>query len=951
MEGRLKSFCRRGLPGLAVFGFLCLVLAGMALAGDQPVHNSGLERAVWLREQGRYEESLAILEKEINGKFYKEDTRYQTDCWLNMALDYWNLGEVSRAENAFIYVMALVREVNDEKLRDYAKTSLSIIKLYQEAKAKKQAKKYLESEIIFKSAIEAAQKNGMLDLEYKCLFQLSFSYLYQNKIEDYYNCNAEVLEIAQNLHNNFEVFRALINIGNYYFHKRDILKSYDYFDRALVLAEKENLLYKDPIILLNMAVTSYQLGQYDLTEHYLERALEFFQKGDDLATTISILSELALALHKKSEMNFNPSDRERPKELLSTALELSRQARMRDQEARILNNLGYVLLEVEPQKARDLCLQSWQQGTDLKDYQIIAASLNNLATISLREHNPNRAKELYRQALTIALRADIFPEVWNNYLGLGRCFEELGDYKSAYINYRQALETLSPVRESIALDLYRISFDRGKKGIYEGLIRSLVKYRLGHPGRQSDEMVFSILNSLKARVLIEELDRLSSRQEAEGRSEELDEVDRMISDLLSRPENALDESSFNRLTELEYRYLRLQGRNGPAAGKNSGGNLPELEFIQKEFLSEGQLILDYFLGQEESFCFVISRDHFRIIRLPDEREIEKSVKLYIKLLGSTAVGEDDLRPAGKRIGQLLLPVEELESGKFSNLLIIPDGLLNNLPFEALILSKPGNGGYGYLVEVCSLSYSPSLTVIARLKEDNRAASYQKELLAFGNPHHSQWFNDRVRARAFFMEGMRPGADFNLGSLPFSQKEIRQLAELFPGESCDLFLKKRATEERLKSLDIGRYRIIHFACHGLISERFPQRSALVLSSDRKNVEDGFLTAREIYTLRLNSELVVLAACQSSRGSIERAEGIIGLPRLFLLAGSRAVVSSLWAVNDRASQSLMLDFYRGLLAGEKKVEALRQAKLKMIAGARSHPYYWAGYVLTGNADRIY
>ncbi len=951
MEGRLRSFCRRRLSGLAASGFLCLILAGMVLAGDQPVHNSGLERAVWLREQGRYEESLAILEKEINGKLYQEDTRYRTDCWLNMALDYWNLGEVSRAENAFIYVMALVREVNDEKLRDYAKTSLNIIKLYQEAKAKRQKADYNEAEKIYRSVIDQARNKGLNELALKCYRQLSFVYWDQKKYEQIRDINYETLDLSIQLNNFYEQVRSLNQLGAYFLEKKDILKSYDYFDRALVLAEKENLLYKDPVILLNMAVTSYQLGLYDLTEHYLERALEFFQKGDDLATTISILSELALALHKKGEMNFNPLDRERPKELLSTALELSRQAGMKDLEARMLNNLGYVLLEVEPQRARGLCLESWKLGTDLKDNQIIAASLNNLATLSLREHNPNRAKDLYRQALTIALKADIFPEVWNNYFGLGRCYEELGDYKSAYLNYRQALETLSPVRESIALDLYRISFDRGKKGIYEGLVRSLVKYRLGHPGRQSDEMVFSILNSLKARVLIEELDRLSSRLEAEGRSEELDEIDRMISDLLSRPENALDESSFTRLTELEYRYLRLQGQNGRAAGKSSGDNLPGLEFIQKEFLSEGQLILDYFLGQEESYCFVISRDHFRIVRLPDEREIEKSVKLYIKLLGSTAVGEDDLRPAGIRIGQLLLPVEELESGKFSNLLIIPDGLLNNLPFEALVLRKPGNRGYGYLVEVCSLSYSPSLAVIARLKEDNRAAGFQKELLAFGNPHQSRWFNERVRARAFFMEGLRPGGDFSLGSLPFSQKEIRQLAELFPDESCDLFLKKRATEEKLKSLDMGRYRIIHFACHGLISERFPQRSALVLSSDRKSAEDGFLTAREIYTLRFNSELVVLAACQSSRGSIERAEGIIGLPRLFLLAGSRSVVSSLWAVNDRASQSLMLDFYRGLLAGEKKVEALRQAKLKMIAGARSHPYYWAGYVLTGNADRIY
>ncbi|MCX8159874.1 MAG: CHAT domain-containing protein [Candidatus Saccharicenans sp.] len=703
--------------------------------------------------------------------------------------------------------------------------------------------------------------------------------------------------------------------------------------------------------MLNLSVTSYQLGLYDLSEHYLERALEFYQKGDDLGTTISLLSELALSLHKKTEMNSHLSSRKRPLELLSTALELSRQAGLKELEARMLNNLGYVLLEIDPERARNLCLQSWQLGVELKDNQVIIASLNNLATLNLRENNIIRARELYSRSLALAIKEDYWPEIWNNYYGLARTFEQLGDYRAAFQTYYKALEALSPVRENIVFDLYRIGFDRGKNKVYEGLVRSLVKYRQGHPGPQADEMAFSALNRIKARVLIEELGRLSSGREKSIQADELNKIDRMISDFLSRPENTLDETSFNRLAELEYRYLRLQEPNGQPTGMNSQNNPPGLQFVQKELLATGQLILDYLLGQEESYCFVISRNHFRIIQLPGAGEIERSVKLYIKLLGSSEISEEDLRLAGRKIGQLLLPAEELESNDFSSLIIVPDGLLNNLPFETLIVRKPGSRRKGYLVETHSISYSPALALITRLRTKDLANVYNKELLAFGNPVYGQWFNDQVKARIYFINGVQPRPGFSLGPLPFSQKEIKQLAELFPEGSYDLFLQKRATEENLKELELGRYRIIHFACHGLISERFPQRSSLVLSSSRQSAEDGFLTAREIYTLSLKPELVILAACQSSRGSIERTEGIIGLPRLFLLAGSRAVVSSLWSVNDRASQVLMLEFYRGLLAGKTKGEALRQAKLKMIMGVRSHPYYWAGYVLTGNPDRIY
>ncbi|MCR4395516.1 MAG: CHAT domain-containing protein [Candidatus Saccharicenans sp.] len=617
----------------------------------------------------------------------------------------------------------------------------------------------------------------------------------------------------------------------------------------------------------------------------------------------------------------------------------------------MLNNLGFILLEVEPEKARKLCLQSLRLGEELGEQKVIAASLNNLATLSFKENAIHRAQELYSRSLSTALKVDYWDEIWTNYYGLARCLEKQGNYAQAIQNYQKALEALTPLRDNITFDLYRLGFDRGKKYVYEGLIRSLVKYRLEHPGLQADKLVFSALNNIQARVFREELGRVSSGPEGDTQAEELNKIDRMISDFLSQSENVQDETAFSRLAELEFRYLRLRELNGQAALTNSKDIRPSLEYIQKEFLSENELALDFIIGQEDSYCFLISRDDFRVIQLPGEQEIEKSVKLYIKLLASLAVTEEDLRAAGRRIGQLLLPIGDLRSKKYSTLIIIPDGLLNNLPFETLILDDPDNPEGRYLVETFNVYYVPALATINRHQVDNRFNGYSRELLAFGNPHHSRWFNNQVRARIYFAEGILPRPDFRLVSLPFSQKEINQLEKIFPENKCDLFLRKKASEENLKSLNLSQYRIIHFACHGLSSEKFPQRSSLVLSSSPRSSEDGFLTAREIYRLRLNSELVVLAACQSSRGTIERAEWVIGLPRFFLLAGSQAVISSLWSVNDRSSLELMLQFYRGLLGGQSKDKALRQAKLRMIRNWKSHPYYWAGFILTGNARSIY
>ena len=140
--------------------------------------------------------------------------------------------------------------------------------------------------------------------------------------------------------------------------------------------------------------------------------------------------------------------------------------------------------------------------------------------------------------------------------------------------------------------------------------------------------------------------------------------------------------------------------------------------------------------------------------------------------------------------------------------------------------------------------------------------------------------------------------------------------------------------------------MHFACHAISDEVNPLRSALVFSIDPKGREDNFFQVLEMYQYRLESELTVLSACKTGEGKTLRNEGVLGLPRLFFYMGSRAVVSSLWNIDDKASSRFMRYFYEGLLRGGGKSQALRSAKLKMIRAGYGHPYYWAAFILTGD-----
>src|SRR6185436_4949624 len=174
-------------------------------------------------------------------------------------------------------------------------------------------------------------------------------------------------------------------------------------------------------------------------------------------------------------------------------------------------------------------------------------------------------------------------------------------------------------------------------------------------------------------------------------------------------------------------------------------------------------------------------------------------------------------------------------------------------------------------------------------------------------------------------------------------EVADIAGLFP--QARTYLGRDATEERVKSLG-PETRLVHFACHGLLDERFPLNSALALSipeHPEAGRDNGLLQAWEIFeNVRLDADLVTLSACDTGLGKEMGGEGLVGLVRAFQFAGARSVVASLWSVADVSTAMLMERFYTYLRQGKTKDEALRAAQLDLIRSKKSelsHPYHWA------------
>ncbi|QHT70238.1 CHAT domain-containing protein [Rhodocytophaga rosea] len=300
------------------------------------------------------------------------------------------------------------------------------------------------------------------------------------------------------------------------------------------------------------------------------------------------------------------------------------------------------------------------------------------------------------------------------------------------------------------------------------------------------------------------------------------------------------------------------------------------------------------------------------------------------------------------------------------LILIPEGELTTLPFEALLTSGDVNKKE-YLLEKYAISYAYSASLLyERLQQ--KQTSQEKHLLAMAPVFEDSASNVIMASNRSVLSGLQtePVAAAEqtgekriamrgqlldgtyVSPLLASKGEVETIASLFEqkGYKASLYLHQQAGEEKLKAKGMAAYNYIHIATHGFVNGQYPELSGLLFAQDSTSGEDGILYTGEIYNLALQAELVTLSACETGLGKLAKGEGIIGLTRALLYAGAKNVVVSFWKVPDNSTAELMGYFYKALLSGKSKGAALQQAKMKMIANKDySHPFFWAPFILVG------
>jgi CHAT domain-containing protein len=659
-------------------------------------------------------------------------------------------------------------------------------------------------------------------------------------------------------------------------------------------------------------------------------------------------------------------------------LKIAQAGGFRIEEAMLLRSIGDVaFLNGDGEKALEFLDRALSGFKSFGDRENRTATLHSLVRVNASKGNLVEARRQIEAALD--LKESLRSRVVDRELRVTTAASMQGSYE-LYIDLLARLHEKNPAEGFDAAAL-----EASERARARGLLEMLVEN-----GAEIREGVSTKLLALE-QFLQHQINAKAATRTRLSDSAQAAVLDKEISELTSR---YLEVEAEIRLTSPRYAALS-QPQPLRAAG------------IQ-QLLDEESVLLEFSLGEERSRLWVVTPKSIAGHPLPPRSEIESAARNVYELLTArqpkaglteqetlarVADADAKLQSAALRLSNLLLtPVAGKLRGEWreKRLAIVASGALEYLPFAVLPLPKrggaeeKGTAAIPLIVdhEVVNLPSASALALIRREASERKvggreaggrqAATWALAVLAdpvfeAGDPRlatarkkasasdliasvrsaesssdPSTWPSALARsARSFHRDGF--------GRLVFSREEADAIANLAPRNSLLKATGFEANRQLVASGELSRYRILHFATHGLVNSEHPELSGLVLSlvDETGKPQDGFLRMHELYNLRLPADLVVLSACQTALGKEIKGEGLVGLTRGFMYAGAERVVASLWQVDDQATAQLMQAFYRGMLKENlRPAAALRAAQIEMSKQKRwASPYYWAGFVIQG------
>lgn len=908
------------LVSACIVGFSPILVAAAASDPRATEAQTAFEAGVELVREGKPEAlQTAIIELNTALRLYRElgsKDREAETLW-GLGLVYDRLGDVRSSLDA--YKKALDYYETSDRIRDRAYTLNQIGRLHYKLGD------YQEAIAAYKRAISDYRRGEDKRGEAYALNGLGAVYEplgnYQEAIDTY----TAALELHRQIDNREGLASTLNNLGLLYDSLGEYPLSFDYYRRSLTLWRQLENRGGEAVTLNNIGLYYDSQNNYSQSLYVYQKALLLYQEKGDRLGMATTLNNIGFTYTR-------------------------------------LGNFGRARTSFE--EARPL----WEE---IGDRRGLGSTLNNIGVVSAKQGNFEEALEFYDRALVLRQEiGDRAKEALSRYrIAIARRSD--GDRDAALGEIEAAIAIVEDLRTNVASQELRTAFFASKQEYYEFYIDLLMELHGLRPDGGYDARALQASERAKARSLLDLLAEMGGEvtsgvdpqllERKQRLQQQLAAAEERRIELLSNPHTAEQKAAIadeiDRLLN-EYRGVLAEIRAG--SPRYAALTQPEplsLAEIQQQVLDEQSLLLAYSLGERRSFVWAVTSDSLETYELPGRQTLEAATKKFRDsfILSNLRIRRTLAETAAAELGKLLLgPVADHPDK--TRLLVAPDGALQYIPFVALSQTSEGEEYRPAIVdrEVVTLPSASTLALLRREVAGRKPA--EKTVAVLADPVFSR-YDERLRDNGAIAPAPLPpdlersaresGVLFD--RLPHTQTEAEQILALVPpGEATQEF-GFSATRDVATSEQLSRYRILHFATHGILNSQNPELSGLVLSLLDPDGQplNGFLRLHDIFNLNLPADLVVLSACETGLGREVRGEGLVGLTRGFMYAGAARVVVSLWAVDDRATAELMGTFYRKMLEGDRSPsEALRQAQIEIWRQSRWHsPYYWAGFTVQG------
>jgi CHAT domain-containing protein/tetratricopeptide (TPR) repeat protein len=805
-------------------------------------------------------------------------------------------------------------------------------------------------------------------------------YIDQGQYERAFESLNRGLSLWRQLNNRQEEASTLGTLGSQYAFVGQYQTSLDRFNEALSIYREIGDRKGEADQLLKIGYTYLCLGGFD-------SAIAYYSQGADIYRDLANRYREGTTLGDIGDVHMLRGNAGAALDNYQRALRLVRSAGDRQFEAFVLYGIGR---SYSIQGKRITSLDAYNQALplfrQLGNQRWEANTLTAIAAEYVAAGDVVRARSALDQSLKLSRgAADLSGEALTLYY-LSLIHSKQGDLDKAKAELESVIRINDTLRSSVLSPQSRISYLASVHQYYESYVDLLMEMHARNPAGGFEIKAFEASERARARSLTEMM-----------REAQTDIRHGVDSQLLARESTVQQE--LNSRTQEEIVLLTAEKRS-PGVMENLQKEIQllttQLQQVQaqiravspryaamstpapltfrdvQEMLDPDTLLLEFDLGSERSFGWVVSPTFVRTFKLPARAQIESLARdVY---LGYSVNDAPNPEHAAEELSKLLFgDIAPILENK--RLVIVADGFLQHISFAMLPQVTAGNKR---LIENHELVTLPAASVLAlqRSRFSDRTVT-PPAVAIFADPVFDN--NDVRTSRA---KVSKPAAatratrrelshgaaaepspvkralrdvGFDRGRvsiprLPFSRSEADSIRAVVSQKESLEALDFNASLTTLRRTDLSKYRFIHFATHGLLNSDYPELSGILLSmvDEKGKPVDGFLQLNEIYNLKLAADLVVLSACQTALGKDVKGEGLIGLTRGFMHAGARRVVGGLWKVDDAATAALMENFYKEMfINGKRPAAALREAQISLSKQKRwQSPYYWAGFVLQGD-----